>query len=119
MGTRLAFDVELPAALVNASFPPMALQTLVENAVKHGLEPKISGGKICVTASMCAGRLTLAVADTGMGFHGANANGLGLTNLRQRLDLLYGENARLTIEENQPCGTRVLIEIPYADCANR
>ena len=93
----------------------MALQTLVENAVKHGLEPKITGGQIRVTASVSAGQLTLAVTDTGMGFHGENARGLGLTNLRQRLDLLYGANAQLIIEENQPSGTRVLIEIPYAD----
>lgn len=119
MGERLAFDFAIPADLLDTPFPTMALQTLVENAVKHGLEPKIEGGYVRVTATACAGRLTLAVEDNGLGFHGENAAGLGLANLRQRLELLYGAEARLIIEEKQASGTRVQIEIPYAhgpDC---
>jgi len=115
MGKRLAFDFAIPSELLATPFPPMALQTLVENAVKHGLEPKIEGGYVRVTAATSTGQLTLEVADNGLGFHGENTGGLGLTNLRQRLELLYGTEARLIIEENQPSGTRILIEIPYAN----
>lgn len=115
LGARLGFDLEIPAELLTASFPPMMLQPLVENAVKHGVEPKLDGGNVRVTAAKSEGRLKVIVEDTGIGFQGANSCGLGLANLRQRLDLLYGADARLLIEENLPCGTCVIIEIPYAD----
>jgi len=93
----------------------MLLQPLVENAVKHGLEPKVDGGNILICAVEENGLLKIEVADTGMGFSEFNEPGVGITNVRERLGLLYGEKGRLTIEENKPQGVRVAIEVPTYD----
>jgi hypothetical protein len=116
---QVAFDV--PNGLRSADFPPMMLQSLVENAIKHGLEPKAEGGRLEVAAEIVHGDLHVTVADTGLGFAPGGANtsgtGLGLTNIRERLKLLYGDRANLVIEANQvdgaPIGTRVSITVPY------
>jgi LytS/YehU family sensor histidine kinase len=90
------------------------LQTLVENAVQHGLEPKPEGGKIDLAAEIQDGKLRVTVADTGLGFSPNARAGVGLANIRERLQQLYGTSAGLTIEPNQPCGTRAIVSVPYA-----
>jgi LytS/YehU family sensor histidine kinase len=93
----------------------MMLQSLVENAIKHGLEPKAEGGAITVSAEVAHGKLAVTVADTGVGFARAATagTGMGLTNIRERLKLIYGDAAEMRIAENSPTGTRVTIVVPY------
>ncbi len=121
MEERLQVSFNVPKGLRSADFPPMMLQSMVENAIKHGLEPKAEGGRLDVDAEIVHGDLHVTVADTGLGFAPAGAStsgtGLGLTNIRERLKLLYGDRAHLVIEANQvdgaPLGTRVTITVPY------
>lgn len=115
MEERLSFSIELPGTLRQHSFPPMLLQPLVENAVKHGLEPKIDGGEITITASENDGVLRIKVIDTGIGFGAYQKNGVGIGNVKERLRLLYGEKACLRLEENEPGGVRAIIEVPGHD----
>jgi histidine kinase/histidine kinase/DNA gyrase B/HSP90-like ATPase len=115
MEDRLQTEVNISEGLHSAEFPPMMLQSLVENAIKHGLEPKPAGGSLQVSAEIVHGKLVVAVADTGVGFGGAATagTGVGLENIRERLKLLFGTAAELRIAENQPTGTRVTIVVPY------
>ena len=115
MEERLATDIQIPDGLLSAEFPPMMIQTLVENAIKHGLEPKAEGGTLQLMAEIVHGKLQVTVADTGLGFGKAATagTGFGLANIRERLQLLYGPKATLTVAENQPCGTVVTITVPY------
>jgi signal transduction histidine kinase len=112
MGERLAWRIEVPPELAGFAIPPMLVQPVVENAIRHGLEPKVEGGEVALTARREAGGVVIEVADTGAGFAQATRGGLGLANLRERLKLLYGERASLAIADNAPCGTRVSIAIP-------
>jgi hypothetical protein len=115
MDDRLQFAIVMPAGLSSAAFPPMMLQTLVENSIKHGLEPKPEGGALTLTADVVNGNLRVAVSDTGLGFGagGSPGGGVGLNNVRERLQALFGGRARLTIEPNSPNGTIATIEVPY------
>jgi len=119
MEERLSTEIAVPDGLLSAEFPPMMLQTLVENAIKHGLEPKAEGGALSVRAEIVHGKLQVSVADTGLGFGQALSNGVtagtgvGLANIRERLQLLYGGKASLTVAENTPGGTIVTITVPY------
>jgi len=115
MEQRLQPQVNVPEGLYSADFPPMMLQSLVENAIKHGLEPKADGGSLAVSAEVAHGKLHVSVADTGVGFAGAATagTGTGLTNIRERLKLIYGDAAELRITPNTPTGTRVTIVVPY------
>lgn len=108
MGERLRVELTLPPALAATPVPPLVLQPLVENAIKHGLEPRRGGGWIRVSASSEAGELVLTVADTGVGLapdkgtrhhadHGANSGGFGLAQVRERLATLYGPHASLRL----------------------
>jgi sensor histidine kinase YesM len=112
MESRLRFEIAIPEGLSSAPFPPMMLPTLVENAIKHGLEPRPEGGEIRVSAVGEKGKLKVTVADTGMGFSEAPGSGVGLANIRERLQALYDGRGSLTIEPNLPCGTVASIEIP-------
>ncbi len=115
MEERLATDIQVPEGLLSAEFPPMMIQTLVENAIKHGLEPKPEGGRLALKAEIVHGKLQVTVADTGLGFGRAATagTGVGLANIRERLQLLYGPRATLTVAENAPSGTVVTITVPY------
>ena len=115
MEERLATTLEVPDGLLSAEFPPMMIQTLVENAIKHGLEPKPEGGLLRVKAEIVHGKLAVSVADTGLGFGKAPTagTGVGLANIRERLQLLYGPRAALTVTENPAGGTIVTITVPY------
>jgi len=116
MEERLHTDVRVPDGLLSADFPPMMLQSLVENAIKHGLEPKPEGGTLTVSAEIVHGKLAVTVSDTGLGFGTAPTagTGIGLNNIRERLQLLYGNKASLTVAENPGGGTAVTITVPYS-----
>ena len=115
MEDRLQADIRVPDGLLSADFPPMMIQSLVENAIKHGLEPKAEGGQLTVSAEIVHGKLAVTVADTGMGFGKARTagTGIGLTNIRERLQLLYGDRASVVVADNQPSGTTVTLTVPY------
>jgi len=117
MEERLSVKIEVPAGLRSAAFPPMMLQSLVENAIKHGLEPSLEAATLTVHAEVSDGALRVSVADTGVGFDPNNGTtrgtGLGLSNIRERLELLYGAAARLEVAANTPQGTVVTLTIPY------
>jgi sensor histidine kinase YesM len=109
MGDRLKVRFDLPDDLRDAVIPPMLLQPLVENAIKHGLEPKMEGGEVALSAKRMGSKIAITVADTGLGFQNSTSNGIGLKNVRERVKQLYGEAGSVSIEENQPSGTRITI----------
>lgn len=115
MEDRLEIDFIMPEGLRSASFPPMMLQSLVENAIKHGLEVKADGGTLQFRAEVAHNKLRVTVSDNGLGFGAvpSNGTGLGLQNIRERLKLLYKEKAQMIVTPNQPTGVCVTIEIPY------
>jgi LytS/YehU family sensor histidine kinase len=97
-GDKLAGSVEVPAELQNAKVPPMSVQALVENAVKHGITPQGGGGEVWITACADNGSLRIEVRDTGPGFDlTAVRSGHGLDNLVERLDALFGTKASLNV----------------------
>ena len=112
MGSRLAFAIEVPEPLKCRAFPPMMLISLVENAVKHGVDPCCDQGRIVIRAAESEGRLTVSVADTGEGVRPKKGGGVGLSNIRERLKALYGGSARLVLQENEPHGVVASIEVP-------
>ena len=112
MGKRLEYRIDVPAELAGFALPPMLVQPVVENAIRHGLEPKVDGGQVAFSARREEGRVRIEVADTGVGFGDATRGGLGLANVRERLKALYGERASLAIADNAPSGTRVSIALP-------
>lgn len=100
MGGRLRVEVELPEALHAVPFPPLVLQTLVENALKHGVEPKTGPARIEVTARQVADEIVLQVIDDGIGIGGSRrtaGSGTGLPNVRARLEGIYGDRAQLSV----------------------
>jgi len=112
MGDRLQVSLDLPAELATQHLPSMLLQPLVENAIKHGLEPKVEGGSIALKARRYGELMQISVSDTGLGFSGATSGGLGLRNVQERIDKLFGGKGSLIIEENQPAGTCVRLNVP-------
>lgn len=119
MGGRLEFSIAVPDDLLAKSFPPMMLPSLVENAIKHGLEPLREGGRIDVRVERIVtpqgDRITIQVKDTGKGLVADSTQpggGVGLSNLRERLAAIYRHNARFTIESNTPRGVVATIDIP-------
>jgi signal transduction histidine kinase len=115
MEDRLQAEISVAEGLYSADFPPMMLQSLVENAIKHGLEPKPAGGALRVDAEVAHGKLVVSVTDTGVGFGRAATagTGTGLSSIRERLKLIYGPQAELRIAGNSPAGTRVTVVVPY------
>ncbi|ALK96410.1 autolysin [Massilia sp. WF1] len=115
MEERLTVDLQVPEGLRSAAFPPMMLQSMVENAIKHGLECKPEGGHLAVKAEIADSKLRVTVADNGVGFGvmPSKGTGLGLSNIRERLKLLHGEAGQLHIAANIPSGVIATIEVPY------
>ena len=115
MEERLQTVVDVPEGLLSAEFPSMMIQSLVENAIKHGLEPKPEGGMLTVRAEVQHGKLAVTVADTGVGFGNAATagTGVGLANIRERLQLLYGGKASVQVSANAPSGSVVTLTVPY------
>ena len=114
MGSRLNVVLDLPAELAASPLPSMLLQPLVENAIKHGLEPKMEGGDITLRAAREGELLRIDVIDTGQGFGSGISRGIGLANVRERLEKLFSGRASLVIEENSPCGTRAILRLPMS-----
>jgi len=114
MGPRLAYELDLPAALEKATLPPMLLQPLVENAIRHGLEPKLEGGKVRVAASEEAGKLVLVVSDSGLGFGKSSSagTGVGLAHVKERLAAVYGGAALIETGENPGGGVCITLRLP-------
>jgi sensor histidine kinase YesM len=115
MGRRLRFEIGIPKELLTTAFPPMMLLSLVENAIKHGLNPLRGGGSIRIVAASDDGVLRVAVTDTGIGLSTAaygGGDGVGLSNIRARLAALYHGSARLTLRGNAPHGVIATIEVP-------
>jgi len=113
MEERLQPVVSVPEGLKSAVFPSMMLQTLVENAIKHGLEPKPEGGRLEIGAEIVDGQLAVHVLDTGMGFMPSAEAGVGLANVRERLKALYNGRAELIISVPPAGGTCATIKVPY------
>jgi signal transduction histidine kinase len=125
MGGRLQFDLAIDDETKALPFPPMLLQTLVENAIKHGIEPMHTPGRVHIASHIVvddegASILQVSVSDTGVGFGGANTSGtrIGLANIRERLKSLYGSRASLEISPNQPTGVIARLHIPVSYTAN-
>ena len=114
MGPRLDYAIDVAEDLRARPFPPMMLISLVENAIKHGVDPCCECSSITIRAAEDAGRLRISVLDTGEGIKPTRGGGVGLANIRERLKALYGPEARLSLEENAPRGVVASIELPAA-----
>ncbi|HEX5126627.1 MAG TPA: histidine kinase, partial [Rhodocyclaceae bacterium] len=118
MGGRLNTMMNIDPALRGEAFPPMLLQPLVENAIIHGVEPKVGNGEVRIRATRDNGMLHIVVEDDGVGFNTAQAGqGMGLANVRERLAALFGDKARLELKENVPTGVRVELWLPNEQSA--
>ncbi len=119
MGTRLEVQLDVPEELLPVPMPAMMLQTLVENAIKHGLEPRSGGGTVWIRARRGDGdTVAITVADDGDGFSTkTSGTGIGLRNVRERLQLLYGSAASLVVAGNFPSGVAATIAVPAAGAA--
>lgn len=119
MPDRLGFEITIPDELAGVRFPSMALLTLVENAIRHGVDPHEPGGRITLRAQSDAraGTITVTVADSGVGLSDKSAPGTGLVNLRARLAAFYGPQARLELRENEGGGVVAEIVFPAVKAA--
>ncbi len=129
MEERLDSRIDVAQGLLSAQLPPMMLQTLVENAIKHGIEPQPEGGRLQVSAGVLDGQLEILVSDSGVGLNAerggaagapsgaasgaANSTGTGLQNIRERLQLHYGSQAQLELLPNTPQGALARLRLPY------
>lgn len=113
MGARLNLQLDVPDDMLATALPPMMLQTLVENAIKHGLEPRPGEGTVWIFARTHGSHVSVTVADDGRGFAAQNGGGgIGLKNVRERLQLIYGGAASLVIAANFPQGVAATISVP-------
>lgn len=117
MGSRLSFSIDAAPEARAGRMPPLLLQPLVENAIRHGLEPKIDGGRVRIHAHVEDGRLRIRVDDDGLGLDGTRpvprpGNGMALANIRSRLQHRYGEGGRLTLTGSDS-GASAMLEFPY------
>lgn len=112
LGPRLRWHVEAEPALAHVALPALALQPFVENAIRHGLEPLPEGGEVTVTARRESGDVVIDVADTGIGWSGTSAPGVGVENVRQRLAARYGDRADVSVHPVDPRGVRVRVRVP-------
>jgi two-component sensor histidine kinase len=116
MAERLQYRIELEDRAQTALIPPLLLQPLVENAIRHGLEPKVDGGTVRIDAKVAGSQLTITIEDDGRGDaaprHSDSAGiGMALENIRARLHTRYGENASILLE-TRSAGTRVTVQLP-------
>lgn len=118
MGARLRYRIEADSDTRRLPIAPMLLQPLVENAIMHGIEPKMEGGEILVRAQVLDDALCVEVSDSGMGLGHAPprpGGGVGLSNLRERVRQLHGPRAQLQLIENQPCGVTSRLLLPLSE----
>jgi signal transduction histidine kinase len=114
MGPRLRYTLVLPPELARHPLPPLLLQPLVENAIRHGLEPHVQGGEIRVEASTEGDHLLLTVSDSGAGCAGEPRAGFGLAQVRERLATAFERPARLDWHSQPGEGTRIKLQLPLA-----
>ncbi len=114
MGARLRYRIDVPDEARGQPLPPLSLVTLVENAVKHGVDPNPAGGSIRIEGRMNGASLTLRVIDDGIGFTSEIGSGIGLTNLRDRLFAIHGDAAALEMAARNPSGVEAALTIPLA-----
>ena len=112
MGPRLTFELDLPADLAQHPVPALLLQPLVENSIQHGLEPKVQGGRVKVSARRDGGQLLLEVSDTGVGPVVGDGKGFGMTQVRERLAALYGDRASMDFAASDTGGARTVLRLP-------
>ena len=117
LGERLGFSIDVPDALRLKAFPPLLLISLVENAVKHGVEPQPGPGRVTVQASASDGRLVVRVIDDGAGLRAGAGGGVGLANVREQLALRYGERAALSLAGLHERGAVAEIAVPLDEAA--
>jgi two-component system, LytTR family, sensor kinase len=116
---KLRVEKDIDPQTLDVLVPSILLQPLIENSIKHGLEPRIHGGTVTLTSRMNGGRVMIEVADDGVGMVQQpetalkrTGNGIGMKNVRERLEVLYGPEAQFTVVSNPGRGTRVSIELP-------
>jgi hypothetical protein len=114
MGSRMSYELSIPEALLKQRVPTMILLTLVENAVKHGINPAVAGGSIRVSATQEREVLVLRVSDSGQGMAATDGHGMGLANIRRRLMMLYGDDAVLSLSRPAARGVTASVSIPLA-----
>jgi signal transduction histidine kinase len=118
MGKRLNYEVNFAPEVADIPIPPAMVMTLVENAIKHGLEPSLEGGTVNVTAHAEGEQVIVTVADTGVGLvekaHKEAGSGLGLSNISERLQAIYAGGATMELGANQPRGFKAVLKLPKA-----
>ncbi|BCT92927.1 hypothetical protein LYSHEL_19500 [Lysobacter helvus] len=112
MPDRLRWSVDAEPGALQVPCPPTSVLTLVENAVRHGIDPAEEGGRIDVRATVQGGQCRIVVADTGVGVASTINAGTGLSNLRERLQLAFGDEARLVLAPLPPHGTTAELVFP-------
>jgi LytS/YehU family sensor histidine kinase len=114
---RLTFSLDVPADLQQAQIPSLILQPMVENAVKHGIARRVQGGAIRIAASRGERMLTISVYNDGPALPvGSKAqSGIGMSNVRTRLQGLYGDDFELRLENQSPEGVRVSLSVPFRE----
>jgi len=113
MPDRLQYAMNVDPSALKVRCPPTTLLTLVENAVRHGIDPSEEGGRIVIDIERLGERCVVRVADTGAGLHqSANSLGTGLTTLRERLQLIFGDAAQLRLMSGAPRGVTVEVDMP-------
>lgn len=117
MGRRLRVHVDIPAPLDDALIPTLMVGTLVENAIKHGIASRASGGTIAISARREDGDLVVDVHDDGVGFRARSGWGVGLANIRARLATLFGDAGELELWSNPAGGMTATIRVPYRTAA--
>jgi len=115
LGPRLQVQWQLDGTVLEHGIPPLTLQPLVENAIQHGIAPRVAGGTVSITAARRGERLVLVVADDGSGSSSNHGSGVGLSALRRRFALDYGGRAELAVHTAPGAGFRVEISIPVGD----
>ncbi len=113
LGDRLSYTIQNNTGDTNIVFPPLIIQPLVENSIKYGIEPEILGGSIEIDCQINNSVLEIVIADTGKGLdEGGNNAGIGINNVSQRLENIYGTMASLTLTQNHPSGIKATIKVP-------
>lgn len=113
MGNRLSFEINDRTNMSELTFPPLIIQPLVENSIKYGIEPKVDGGRILIDCWLEKDSLFINISDTGKGLdEDADQAGIGINNVSQRLENIYGSQASLSLKENRPSGINVMIKVP-------
>jgi hypothetical protein len=113
MGERLAYSVHWPDVLARLEVPTLLLQPLVENAIKHGLDPLPQGGRVEITATATNGRCVMCVVDNGAGWPAIHQEGFGLGLVRERLQAQWGARARLDLRPARNGGTEATVTLPW------